>query len=438
VRPALALVLAGALCGCTSAMPGTDGGTDGGRSAGNDAGPDAGPDAGANGGADAGRDAGPLIDGGADAGSPVDAGPDAGAPGDAGAIAIPAAAPYGQWTYFQTPGASCANGTPGGFALNPSSGSTDLMIWMRAGNMCYDYDTCITQQVAAFLNGYDDAGYQMDLHGLLRNGAFDRTQAANPFRAFNFAYIPYCTGDLHSGNQVTTYTAPDGGMGVIHHVGYANVGAVLQRLVPTFPSVRRVVVTGSSAGGFGAAFNYQRIKAAFPAATVYLVDDSGPYLAEPFDSKALQDAWKANWGFVANLPANCPQGDPDLPDGGTANLFLCAAQDPTFRGALIESLEDSTISNSFAAPPDGDPALPCVPMDAGCEFPGALLQLAQAFAAAPGELRVFYPLTSQHQQTIGPSFYTDAVDGGLLTTFLADELDGGGPGWASEIAPNPW
>jgi hypothetical protein len=358
-----------------------------------------------------------------------------GAVAEAGVIAIPAEAPYLTWTYFETPGALCANGSPAAFALNPAKGSTDLLIFMRAGDICYDYENCIANPTASFLDGYGDAGFQMDLHTLLHSGVFDRSDAANPFRDFNFVYFTYCTGDLHSGNAVTTYVADGGGaMGTIHHVGYVNVGAYLERVVPTFHGVTRVVVSGSSAGGFGAAFNYVRVKKAFPSASIFLIDDSGPYMFVPYLSRAMQDVWKANWGFGPNLPAGCAECDPDSPDGGLANLFLFAAKDPSFRGSLISGLYDQTISNSLDDPP-GDPELPCVPHDAGCEFPQALAELNQAFAKAPGEMRAFYVASSDHQWTQNARYATTTVSGVTLESFLGAEIDGGGDGWTSVIAP---
>src|ERR1700683_4943900 len=82
-------------------------------------------------------------------------------------------------------------------------------------------------------------------------GFFDRTAAANPFKDYSYVYVPYCTGDNFAGANVVQY----GGMTAMH-VGFRNVSAFLSRIVPTFPAATHVVLAGSSAGGFGAIFNW--------------------------------------------------------------------------------------------------------------------------------------------------------------------------------------
>jgi hypothetical protein len=59
-------------------------------------------------------------------------------------------------------------------------------------------------------------------------------------------------------------------------VGYAVISLYLQRLVETFSGVTQVLLTGMSAGGFGAAANYLQVARSFGSVHVYLLDDSGP------------------------------------------------------------------------------------------------------------------------------------------------------------------
>ena len=97
-------------------------------------------------------------------------------------------------------------------------------------------------------------------------GILDRTNAANPVKDWSFVYVPYCTGDFHGGNNVTTVPGASGPPQ--HFVGYANVGMYLDRLVPTFHNATRILLAGLSAGGFGAVFNYARVAEAFGATPV--------------------------------------------------------------------------------------------------------------------------------------------------------------------------
>ena len=61
---------------------------------------------------------------------------------------------------------------------------------------------------------------------------FNRGNARNPVKDWNFVYVPYCTGDVHLGTK-------DNGMvegvdGAQHFVGRLNMKAFLNRIVPTF------------------------------------------------------------------------------------------------------------------------------------------------------------------------------------------------------------
>ena len=104
-------------------------------------------------------------------------------------------------------------------------------------------------------------------------------------------FVPYCTGDFHAGNNVATYDVF--GPRPYHHVGRRNVEALLPRIQATWPAPARVVVAGSSAGGFGATLSYDIIRRAYAGAAVALVNDAGPLLVGngfPADERRWRDA----------------------------------------------------------------------------------------------------------------------------------------------------
>src|SRR5690606_15411754 len=129
----------------------------------------------------------------------------------------------------------------------------------------------------------------------------DPDSAANPVGDWTHIFVPYCTGDVHAGDR------PDqmSDVGVQQFVGYRNVAAYLERIVPTFAGVGHVLVTGESAGGFGAALNYDRGADAFPGAAVTLLDGSGPPLGFDVVPLCLQQRWSELWGFDDTIPAGC-------------------------------------------------------------------------------------------------------------------------------------
>lgn len=177
-------------------------------------------------------------------------------------------APPGQWTWVGFPEARCRDGSETGIGVRYGAGD-GLVIYFQGGGACFNSFTC-TANPSKHDEG-DFAGVAAQANG----GIFDGG-AGNPVGDWSFIFVPYCTGDVHAGSNADQ-AVPDV-PGVQQFVGYRNVEAYLERIVPTFAGVEHVLVTGESAGGFGAAFNYDRIADAFPRTRVTLLDDSGPPL----------------------------------------------------------------------------------------------------------------------------------------------------------------
>ncbi|MDH5493536.1 MAG: pectinacetylesterase family protein, partial [Myxococcales bacterium] len=173
-----------------------------------------------------------------------------------------------EWTYIPFDETRCMNNTPVGIGINPSATSADVIIVFQGGNLCFDLTSCIT---VANLSGFDAADLGPTV-SYMESGIFSRTDLDNPMRDWNFVFIPYCSGDLHAGNHPASYRNRA-------YMGFSNTRAFLSRIVPTFADAGRVVVAGSSAGGFGALANYDQTVAAFQsvgsAARIHLLDDAG-------------------------------------------------------------------------------------------------------------------------------------------------------------------
>lgn len=375
-----------------------------------------------DGGSTVARDGGtsvPDSDSGAvvpDTGVRIGAGPFV--PGDA--IAIPAEAPYDTWTWFDVPEALCANGSPTGIGLNPREGARDVVIFLQGGGVCWNNTTCFVDgEITAYsLDGYGEREFERTAMYELGNGIFDRGDSSNPFRDFHFVFVPYCTGDLHTGNRTTNYED-----GTIRHFGHENMARYLARIVPTFAGVTRVVLTGSSAGGFGAAWNFEQTRGAFGSGPeVLLVDDSGPYLAAPYFSQEIQQAFAASFGTTETLPG-CADCDPSVPGRGLQNVYAyLAATVPGFRGSLICSLRDISVSDVLSRPP-GNPDLQCDP--GACEFENGLRALyeTEIEPAAPGRMEVFYIEGGDHVW-LDDAPSSVVTSGTSLAEFLSAQLSG--------------
>jgi hypothetical protein len=136
-------------------------------------------------------------------------------------------------------------------------------------------------------------------------------------------------------------------MGGRAFVGYENVGRDLDLIVPQSKDVRRVILAGSSAGGFGALMNFDRTQRAFGSTPVYLLDDSGPPMSDTYLTPCLQKMFRDAWNLDAAIPEGCTacrQTD----GGGLSNaLAWLANAHPDRRMALVTSMRDGVIRSFY-------------------------------------------------------------------------------------------
>lgn len=323
---ALACVLALLVASCAPRATGAGGGHDGGGGGGGDGG------------------GGEGLDGGGD-GADL-----AVARGDLGMASCGDGAPIGgladeSWTWVDFAGTSCGRGSATGIAVSPSAKSRHLLIYLEGGGACYDAASCSPscmqpqQQLCAMhLDGYGAAEWSQERTSIYSQPGtiFDRAAAANPFAAYDWVFVPYCTGDFHSGSTVAPYG--------IHHAGFSNLQAFLARVQATFCDADHVVLAGSSAGGFGTVLTYHLVKAHFPGVRVDLVDDSGPPM--PSSAMTLEPTMRAAWGAAANAPPGCSGCASEW-----ASYFpYIAATWPDARLSLLSALEDVSIGPGFGGP----------------------------------------------------------------------------------------
>lgn len=254
----------------------------------------------------------------------------------------PISAPAEQWTWVPFDDAFCGDGSTVGIGVNLTARSDRLLIYLQGGGACWDLFTCATPGIAVnFQDGYGPskfAGDSTNASTLAKPGGFfDRTAAANPLKDYNYAFVPYCTGDVHSGDKVVAY-AP----GVIgHHVGFRNMARFLARLADTIPRPGRIVLVGSSGGGLGATLNWLQTQEAFPGIHVDMINDSGAILPESAlpDPNTEEQLQRTNWNLAATLPAAC---------SGCAASFdaifaFYASEFPGNRGALLSFEQDTVL-----------------------------------------------------------------------------------------------
>lgn len=76
-----------------------------------------------------------------------------------------------------------------------------------------------------------------------------------PFENWSIILFPYATGDFHAGTGEFRYTDTDGKEKILYHNGYVNYSEAMKMVMNMsgLDNIDTVLVTGYSAGGFGAA-----------------------------------------------------------------------------------------------------------------------------------------------------------------------------------------
>lgn len=313
-----------------------------------------------------------ALDGGiADSGSAdLGATPDTGPVPDAGvempsptALALEAAERNrGRWTWIPVEGARCRDGSDTGFLLRLQPDARELMVFFQGGGACFNEATCRANP-AAFSESQASAQASA-----LGRGIFNPDNADNPVANWNVAFIPYCTGDVFMGSSESVTVD---GLGAQDFVGALNVEAFSTLLADRYESATdHVLVTGSSAGGFGAAVSFPVVADRFPSAQVDLLDDSGQLL--PFGdaiAPCLLQLWFDLWG--ESLTALCPECSATQ-DGLFGWARYLAETYPASRLALASYTEDIVIRGFFRFGEDGCNPQSILPISGGA-FSSALL-----------------------------------------------------------------
>lgn len=229
---------------------------------------------------------------------------------------------YDSWLKIEPPGVVCGNGTPYKFFVNYSNTTDNLVVVFEPGGACWDYDSCAGRagiRGAANPDGLKDNHWEKASFISPFLSRFDYT---SPSMTWNMVYVPYCTGDVHTGSKIATYqggtTDPDL---TFHHDGHDAVQSVVSWIDENFTHVPKMLSTGCSAGGVGAVVNYRFLRNGIRAIEKgYLINDSGPVFPSSGYSKPLHNMIRAAWNLDTLLP-QMPAGF-TLDDMGTINTAL--------------------------------------------------------------------------------------------------------------------
>lgn len=176
----------------------------------------------------------------------------------------------------QRKGARCLDGSPGGYYFRPGIGESAhrFLVILVGSGWCNSLSSCVARSRTAIGSSEH---WESHVHGY---GIANASSQANPdFRDWSVAYVGACDGAFFLGDLPTPTTTHG-----LHFRGRAIVDAVIADLIRRegLSSARRVVVTGESSGGLGAALSVDRIAAMLPSVDVRAIVDGGFFLDRPW------------------------------------------------------------------------------------------------------------------------------------------------------------
>ncbi len=228
---------------------------------------------------------------------------------------------YGQWqTVVLSPatGAMCGDGSPYEFLVNRSNASSNQVIFFEGGGACWDQRACDAGQTSGGILSFLDeipfvGGFLADL---IQPFLSEVTSLATlsfgtglKTERWTKVYLPYCTQDVHLGDAVRVYDDADPSAPlVVHHRGGRVQAAVITWLKSNLERPGQILVTGQSAGGFGAQAMYHPYRLSMEPSRGYFINDSGPVMPAPrgadpdaYPSAPLHARARAQWDLDDTL-----------------------------------------------------------------------------------------------------------------------------------------
>ncbi len=319
---------------------------------------------------------------------------------------------------------SHAAGTDPAYRFWFRRGTADgLVVFFDGGGACWDDVTCaIPRRREADRD--DDGFYKAELIPTddpnRFGGIFDLDDPRNPVRDWSIVYVPYCTGDVHSGSNTARYSDPDTGESyTIEHRGADNFRVVLNWLKHNFAQPGQILVAGSSAGAYGASTHYARIRAAYPRGRALMLGDAGQGVM----TQAFLDQRNASWRFV--LPREVFARNTTLtPEIDVVGRL--AERYPRDRFAQYTTAHDITQSSFYAL----------MGAENACLAWTANMTSALAERQHEGNFRSYLASGETHAILRTPRFYTEQSGGAPLADWLAAALSANGAGWENRACEN--
>ena len=327
----------------------------------------------------------------------------------------------GVWSAFAgSDGTACADDSNFEYFAYPGT-LNKVVIDFEGGGICLNGATC------SFPNSNPGPNNEMFYQNVVdretidsEQGIYDRDNPDNPLKDWYHVFVPYCTGDLHLGDNEATYTSPANTEFTVQHKGAVNARSVLDWLFENFKEPESVFITGCSAGAYAAALYTEKVAEQYPEADIYQLGDCG--------------AGIVSGGFAA-LAANSWQLTKTFPDTTFDETFTPAryvstlAENDNVRMSQYNSLFDSTQTFFYALATQQPATTPGIAQEWSTQMLSSLEDIS-----AQAEDFVSYTSLTDDNDTLAdgtlhcilprPNFYTAETQGTSFKDWLADFVNG--------------
>ena len=322
-----------------------------------------------------------------------------------------------------TPTCSDAPGADPAFRFWTRQGTSDrLVIYFEGGGACWDDLTCSIPRFADS-RGEGDGFFKAELIPSdapeRMSGIFDLANARNPLRDWSFVYVPYCTGDVHTGANTARYRNADTGAPFqIEHRGADNFRVVLEWIKANFDTPEQILVAGSSAGAYGAQAHYVRIRNTFPRSRAALLGDAGQGVA----TQDFVDARNSAWHY--QLPHSVFGAAPLTADDDV--VARLAEHYPRDRFAQYTTAHDITQSAFYAL----------MGVENACSAWSLKMRHDLSGRQAAPNFRSYVAAGQTHTILRSRLFYTEASGGAPFAEWLAALVGDSGESWQNRACTN--
>lgn len=228
------------------------------------------------------------------------------------------------YTWDGADGPTCLRGTPYQAAWRPGDGE-NLHIFLQGGGACWS-DFCFAIEEAS--------------PGIPDLDVLD--PSLSPVGGWDTMYLPYCDASLFAGD-IEVDEDDDGEVDRVHR-GLANLSAALDVAHDNAPAPRRVMLAGSSGGGYGTILATALVRKHWPDAEVLIMNDAGVGIAAPGDP-SFPEGLVSEWGAEALVPASCEDCFGDGHMTGLVDWQL--SRDSTLRVGAYSATQDGVIGGIF-------------------------------------------------------------------------------------------